>query len=98
MAILAYGMPYHLWILDIEAYEQGSWQFKVVDVIDTGVGAGLLMWSSRSNDTYTVWSCSDLSSGVWIQEATISSKGDLSWWTDPAPFGQAKFYRIEAVQ
>ncbi len=85
----------HSVTVDMGAYEYGSWPFKVVDVIDTGGGGGLLMWNSRSTDTYTVWSCADLSSGTWVQEATISSKGDVSSWTDPAPLGQAKFYRVE---
>ncbi len=81
--------------VDIGAYEYGSWPFGIIEVVGMGHAPGLLVWSSRSGDTYTVWSSADLISDEWIEEATVSSEGDITWWTDPAPSGPARFYRVE---
>jgi hypothetical protein len=80
--------------VDMGAYEYGSWPFKIVDM--TGVeGGALLTWKSRVGDTYTVWSCLDLLTHGWVEEASVASQGASTFWIDVSTAGQQKFYRIE---
>jgi hypothetical protein len=58
-------------------------------------GAVQIIWKSRAGDTYTVWSCSDLTSGEWNEEATVSSQGQSTNWVDLNPSSACKFYEIE---
>ena len=54
-----------------------------------------LTWSSRPGDNYTLWSCADLSGGLWTEEATVTSGGETTSWTDVHTTSACKFYRIE---
>ena len=51
-------------------------------------------WTSGSGANYTVWSCLDLLSGPWNEEAIIPSSGDSTIWTDLNTSLPRKFYRI----
>ena len=80
--------------VDMGAYEYGSWPFKVLEM--SGVeGEALLTWESRAEDTYMVWSCVDLTTGGWVEEASVASQGASTSWTDVSAVGKQKFYRIE---
>ena len=81
--------------VDMGAYEYGSWSFKVLEMNAPEGGQAFLTWKSRAEDTYTVWSCADLSTGAWVEEAFVASQGESTSWTDPSAVGQQKFYRIE---
>jgi len=81
--------------VDMGAYEYNSAPFMITDVIAPVGGAIKLIWNSQPNDSYTIWSCSDLVVGPWMEEATISSEGESTSWTHPDPTSMWKFYRIE---
>lgn len=81
--------------VDMGAYEYGSWPFKIVGISNAGNGKGQITWNSRPGDNYTVWSCTDPTTGGWIEEASVASQGASTSWTAPSPAGQQKFYRIE---
>jgi hypothetical protein len=81
--------------VDMGAYEYASWPFGISQVLMAGARAFQLTWTSRPGDGYAVWSCTDLTSGVWTQEATVPSAGDSTSWTDPSPSGSRNFYRVE---
>jgi len=81
--------------VDMGAYEHGSFFFEITEVKKGSGDDTELRWNSRPGDTYTVWSCSDFSVNEWTEKATVPSQGTTSSWTDPAPFGHGKFYRIE---
>jgi hypothetical protein len=81
--------------VDIGAYEYGSWPFNALQLIGVGSSGACLAWKSRAGDTYTVWSCDDLSTGEWIEEASVASQGESTSWTDVSAVGQRKFYQIE---
>jgi hypothetical protein len=83
--------------VDMGAYEYGSWSFRISQVLMTGARAFQLTWSSRPGDEYVIWSCTDLTSGVWVQEQTVPPAGDSTSWTDPNPGGMQKFYRVEQL-
>ena len=83
--------------VDIGAYEHGSFHFKITQV--TEAAGRQLTWASRPGDTYTIWSCSDLTVGDWIEEATVASEGQTTTWTDMnATQSRQKFYRIQIHQ
>lgn len=70
--------------------------FIVTQVILTEDGGLQLIWNSQPNNCYYVYSCFDLISGKWVQEASlISSQGQSTSWTDSHIVGRQKFYRIE---
>jgi len=69
--------------------------FEVTDIVEAGLGVISLTWNSRPGATYTVWSCSDLQAGPWSEEATVSSEGDTTTWTDPDTLSPRKFYRVQ---
>jgi len=75
--------------VDMGAYEYGSFPFKITQVVPA------LTWRSRPGDTYTVQSCTDLSSGEWTDEETVLSDGESTTWTDTDTESPRKFYRIE---
>jgi hypothetical protein len=79
---------------DMGAYEHNSLPCEVTQPVADGGGVRLA-WSSQPNDTYTVWSCVELSSGIWIEETTIPSQGATTSWTDSSPLGRMKSYRVE---
>jgi len=83
------------WTVDIGAYEYSSFPFKIVDVIGGGDCHVHLTWNSRPGDSYVVQSCFDLPTGGWNVEATVTSQGELTTWTDGDPAFNRKFYRIE---
>lgn len=74
--------------VDMGSYEYGSFPFMITRVLPA------LTWRSRPGDTYTVQSCSDLSSAVWGVEGTIPSQGEFTSWSDPDMIAPQKFYRI----
>jgi hypothetical protein len=80
---------------DMGAYEYGSWPFRIVGFLQGGTGEWQITWNSRPGDTYTVWSCGDLTTGGWVEEASVASQGESTSWTDVSPVGGQKFYRIE---
>ncbi len=85
--------------VDMGAYEYVPFNLTAVRL--SADGDFTLAWKSRQADVYTVWSCLDLSTNLWVKEATIflvapkSPVGIPLSWTDPAPYGRIKFYRIE---
>ncbi len=81
--------------VDIGAFEYGSFAFKIIQTSKTVDQKAVLSWSSRPGDLYTIWASSDLVSGNWFQETTVSSGGATTSWTDPATAGRVKFYRVE---
>jgi hypothetical protein len=81
--------------VDMGAYEYGSFAFRIVGVVHNSDGEPELTWNSRPGDSYTIWSCANLLTGVWIEDATISSQGETTSWTDPDATSPQKFYRIE---
>lgn len=82
-------------IVDMGAYEYGSWPFGVVN-LERAAGAGVeLTWKSRSGHSYTIWSCTEICGGPWNEEGTMQSAGEATSWTDGDPSGVSKFYRIE---
>ena len=83
------------WTVDIGAYEYSSFPFKIVDVIGGGDCHVHLTWNSRPGDSYVVQSCFDLLTEGWNVEATVTSQGELTTWTDGDPAFNRKFYRIE---
>jgi len=68
--------------------------FEIVEIVEMGPGTLELRWNSRPGATYTVWSCTDLC-GEWSEEATVTSQGDPTTWTDSETGCPCKFYRIE---
>jgi len=81
--------------VDMGAYEYGSFPFEVREVLKVIGGQALLRWTSRSGDTYIVWSSTDLSSGQWNEETRILCQGESTIWTDTDTISTQKFYRIE---
>jgi hypothetical protein len=84
-----------LLMVDMGAYEFGSWPFKVVGVAGATTGEAQLTWISRPGDNYVVWSCADLLAPEWLDEATVPSGGETTAWSDPEATSPRKFYRIE---
>jgi hypothetical protein len=85
--------------VDMGAYEHRSFVFDIVEVDKTPEGQPKITWSSRSGDTYSVWSRPRFPTGImivpWTEEASVPSGGETTSWTDPAVMGQMKIYRIE---
>jgi len=81
--------------VDMGAYEFG-YPFRTLQV-KLGGGNGVeLIWNSQPGSTYVLWSCFDLLSGTWTEEAIIPSGGArISTWNDPDTTSIRKFYRIE---
>lgn len=69
--------------------------FGVKELRSVPEGSVELTWGSQSGVSYTVWSCSDLASGDWVEEATIVCDGLAASWKDSVPVGSAKFYRVQ---
>jgi hypothetical protein len=73
------------------AYENGSFHFEIVgpqlsaDALD-------LIWNSRAEDTYTVYSSDDLSN--WKEEEVVPSQGDQTSWQDPDTTPSRRYYRV----
>jgi hypothetical protein len=69
--------------------------FRIAEIAKSPVeGQIRLTWNSRPGATYTVWSCSDLEAGPWTEEATVSSEGETTTWTDTETTCTCKFYKI----
>jgi len=86
--------------VDMGAYEYGSWAFKVVRVRKTSGGQTELTWYSRPGDTYVVWSKPVLYTRPplyipWAKQATLSSQGLITSWTDAENPYRTTFYRVE---
>jgi hypothetical protein len=81
--------------VDMGAYEYGSFPFRVVGVLSDEDAKTQLIWNSRSGEVYRIWSCDDLSTAQWVEEATVQSNGSSASWLDADATGSKKFYRIE---
>jgi hypothetical protein len=79
--------------VDMGAYECNP--FKITKISKDSGGTATLIWTSRLGDSHTVWSCSDLAVGSWIELETVPSQGTETTWTDQTATGQIKFYRVE---
>lgn len=82
--------------VDMGAYEYNPFQFKITQVSKVAAGQAELTWTSRPGDTYTVWSCTDLTAPTWAEEAMLTSQGTSTSWTDPSSAAPYKFYRIQS--
>jgi hypothetical protein len=82
------------WEVDIGAYEQVSAAFQAH--IRGDLGGIELVWTSQPGTSYGIWSCADLLSGEWVEEATVVCDGAISHWSDPGSGLIQKFYRIIA--
>ncbi len=81
--------------VDMGAFEYDSFSFRIVGIVARHDGEAALTWNSRLGDTYTVWSCFDLSASTWTEEATLPSQGETTSWVDTASAEGMKLYRIE---
>jgi len=79
--------------VDMGAYEYGSSRFRILGIAQAGA-AFEVTWKSHPGYNYTVWSCLDLLTGEWIEEATIPSQGVLTIWIDSDTASSRKFYKI----
>jgi hypothetical protein len=80
--------------VDMGAYEYNSGAFATVDIA-FGNNMANLSWKSQPNDQYRVWSCVDLASGAWTEEANVPAQGAATSWTDGQALEALKFYRVE---
>jgi len=87
----------HSVTVDMGVYEYNSGTIEIRRVLPLGSSGVRLMWRSQPNDTYTVWSRTDLQTGTWIEEASVPSEGAVTPWRDTTALGQMKFYRVEMV-
>jgi len=81
------------WRVDMGALEYALPALKTF--ISEDGGGVQLVWSSEPGESYVVWSCSDLLTGVWNEEAIVPSEGESTAWADPDTSSVCKFYRIE---
>ena len=81
--------------MDIGASEYNAPPFVLREVVLDEGGGLQLTWNSQPNDTYRIWSCVDLSSDSWLEEATVPAGGAATTWTDSDTTSTRKFYRIE---
>jgi hypothetical protein len=79
--------------VDVGAYEYGSSLFLILEVVEVE-GETKLTWNSPFEGSYMIWSCLDLPTGEWIEEATVPAMGATSSWTDPDTGLRSKFYKI----
>ncbi len=80
--------------VDMGAHEYGSFPFRTVEIAETGSGDRRIIWTSRSGDTYVVWSSPELLPGLWTEKAMVQSEGDFTSWTDTDNSSGREFYRI----
>ncbi len=81
--------------VDVGAYEYRPFRISQI-LVEASVGLQLT-WNSVPDVVYVIWSCTDLASGAWTQEATVPSAGNSTSWTDPNPGASRKFYRVEQL-
>jgi len=74
---------------------RGAFLFWMLAVMRAPGGGIDITWDSRPGDNYSLQSCFDLETELWNEEATISSHGDSTTWTDSDSISTRKFYRIE---
>jgi hypothetical protein len=53
-----------------------------------------MVWDSLPEQMYTIYSCSDLQTGWWNEEASAWAEGPLMSWADANVRGTRKFYRV----
>jgi len=82
--------------VDMGAYEFNSPPFVVTGIGLNEKGDGRITWSSQPNDTYTVWTCVDPSTGLWVKEkkVDIPSQGTSTSWTFSIPLEGRRLYRL----
>jgi len=71
--------------------------FEIVWIAEPPPGEGTvqLTWNSRSGAAYTVWSCLDLRTGLWKEEAKLAGLAGTTTWSDSEATPTCKFYRVE---
>jgi len=80
--------------VDIGAHEYGFSALPIL-LFWKPHGGLELIWQSYPGYTYIIWSCLDLLTGEWIEEATLPSIGLIPWWTDLDTDYRCKFYKIQ---
>jgi len=83
------------WSVDMGAQEYIPDNFRFLDFLRTTSDGIQVIWTSQPDESYAVWSCLDLSIGAWTLEASIPSVAQTTSWTDTAPMGRMKFYRVQ---
>lgn len=78
--------------VDMGAYE---YTIHILNITKPSPAAIQLTWNSHSADTYTVQACYDLLSHSWDLLAYVPSQGQTTAWTDTAPAGPIRFYRVK---
>ncbi len=79
------------WRVDMGANEFISPTFRAfIGVVADGIQ---LIWASQPGASYVIHSCADLSSGQWVEEATVPSQGAVTTWEDSTP-SIRKFYKV----
>jgi hypothetical protein len=68
---------------------------EITEVVRVTGDRPQIRWKSLTGNNYTVWSCTDLCSGVWVKEADVCSQSTATCWMDGDPAPRAKFYRVE---
>lgn len=68
---------------------------EITDVVKVSGDCPQIRWTSLAGNNYTVWSCTDLCSGVWVKEADVCAQSTATCWMDADPAPRAKFYRVE---
>ncbi len=68
---------------------------EITEVVRVSGDCPQIRWTSLAGNNYTVWSCTDLCSGVWVKEADVCSQSTATCWMDADPVPRAKFYRVE---
>ncbi len=53
-----------------------------------------MVWDSLAEQMYTIYSCPDLQTGWWNEEASVWAEGPLMSWADANVRGIRKFYRV----
>jgi hypothetical protein len=86
--------------VDMGAYEYDSFRFRVVRFDRTPTGEPRIRWTSRPGERYAVWSKPVLYSPgpiyvIWKEEVSVMALAGSTVWTDPAPSGHMKYYRVE---
>ncbi len=86
------------WQVDMGAYEHIPSAYAFMSYIRTTPEGPQVIWTSQIHENYGVWSCFDLGTAIWMEEATVLSQEETTSWVDTAQGDWIKFYRIELKQ
>jgi hypothetical protein len=87
--------PWAVDFVDMGAYEYVPSLFKYMSSVRTAGDAIQVIWTSQPGETYAVHSCTDILTGDWTEEATVPSKGAITFWSEIPTTQRRKFYRVE---